>query len=132
MYINIVQCFSPPIQSVHPIGGMVLLPAVGRPLALMGPCRPPGRPHGHGRGWCWCWFSRLSGSLLILLWQLGGCPQVLFENFQKAPAPNFRECARTGSHHAPVARIVAAGTCADTLNLRRAIAGNRREPVLLT
>ena len=98
-----------------PSGDMVPLPGVP-PLALIVPCRP----------------FRLSGSLFILLWQLGGCSQVLFENFRKAPAPNFRGCARTGSHHAPVARIVAAGTCADTFNVRRATAGNRREPVLLT
>ena len=104
----------------------------GPPPGAHGPLPPPWAPHSHGRGWCWCWFFRLSGSLLILLWQLGGCSQVIFENFRKAPAPNFRGCARTGSHHAPVARIVAAGACAGTLNPRRAIAGNRREPVPLT
>ena len=120
MYINRVPCFPPPVQSVPPPSGdMVLLPCVP-PLALMVPCRPLGRPNGHG----------LEG-LPILLWQLGVCSQVLFENFRKAPAPNFRGCARTRSHHASVARIGAAGTCAATLNLRRAIAGGGVSRLLL-
>ena len=116
-----------------PSGDMVLLPGVP-PLALMVPCRPPGRPHGLGRGLVLVLvllaFGRLANTSLAA-WR------VLARSFRKlseGARSKLSSChfARIGSDHAPVARIVAAGTCADTFNLRRAIAGNRREPVLLT
>ena len=120
MYINRVPCFTPPVQSVPPPSGdMVLLPCVPPPGAH-GPLPPPWAPQ-------WSWFGRLANTSLAAWRVFAGS----FENFRKAPAPNFRGCARTRSHHASVARIGAAGTCAATLNLRRAIAGGGVSRLLL-
>ena len=77
------------------------------------------------------WVFRMLANTPVAAWKvLAGS----FSKLSEGARSKLRavSCARTGSDHAPVARIVAAGTCADTLNLRRAIAGNRREPVLLT
>ena len=66
-----------------PSGDMVLLPGVP-PLALMVPCRPLGRPNG------------LEG-LPILLWQLGGCSQVLSKIFGRRPLQTFEAAPAPGA-----------------------------------
>ena len=77
------------------------------------------------------WVFRMLANTPVAAWKVLASS---FSKLSEGARSKLRavSCARAGSDHAPVARIVAAGTCADTLNLRRAIAGNRREPVLLT